>query len=92
MEQENLRHSFTKAVEERPKEWSSGFMEYYNNQGYGKNHGAEGLEGTLAVLGARSKLESKIFDTLKMDKVNINNTQFDLASLRTKVKDIVESM
>ena len=50
VEQNDLDHSFRKAVKERPKEWSEGFIEYYTNQGFGKKQGYNGLEGTLQVL------------------------------------------
>ncbi|WP_051505123.1 P-loop NTPase family protein [Paenibacillus durus] len=61
VEQNDLDHSFRKAVKERPKEWSEGFIEYYTNQGYGKKQGNKGLEGTLQVLKARRELEAEIF-------------------------------
>lgn len=77
VEQKDLRKSFEKAVQERPKEWSTGFIDYYNNQGYGKKHGAEGIEGTLAVLEARSQLESQIFDSLNMKKFKVDNSTFN---------------
>lgn len=65
--QNDINQSFIKAVRERQKEWSKGFMNYYNKQGLGLKLGAKGVAGTLEVLGARKKLESKIFAKLKMD-------------------------
>lgn len=47
VEQDNLEAAFRKAVQERPQEWSTGFFEYYTQQGYGKRCGLQGLEGTL---------------------------------------------
>ncbi|SDN40006.1 hypothetical protein [Bacillus sp. OK048] len=78
VDQQDLSQSFTKAVQERPKEWSNGFMNYYNDQGYGKMHGAKGMDGTIAVLKARNQLESTIYDELDMVKFKIDNSYFDL--------------
>jgi adenylate kinase family enzyme len=85
VEQNDLRKSFEKAVQERPKEWSTGFIDYYNNQGYGKEHGAEGQEGTLAVLEARSVLESKIFDALNIQKFKVDNSAFDFNGHKQRI-------
>jgi energy-coupling factor transporter ATP-binding protein EcfA2 len=91
VEQQDLSRSFKKAVQERPKEWSTGFMDYYTNQGYGKIHGAEGIEGTIAVLEARKQLESVIFNELDINKVIINNTQFDKDSYKNRIIEVLES-
>ncbi|MFD2443038.1 hypothetical protein ACFSO7_03485 [Bacillus sp. CGMCC 1.16607] len=90
VDQKDLSYSFTKAVQERPKDWSEGFMNYYNHQGYGKRCGAEGLEGTIAVLKARSELEAKIFEALKMEKYKIDNSEFDLESYKVEIMGIVK--
>ncbi|SEM20512.1 hypothetical protein SAMN05192533_101408 [Mesobacillus persicus] len=83
--QEDLRTSFTKAVQERPKEWFDGFTEYYTKQGYGKRQRAEGLDGTINVLEARAKLEAKIYDSIKFEKYKINNSDFDLLLHKTRI-------
>jgi hypothetical protein len=83
-----LSRSFKKAVQERPKEWSAGFMYYYNNQGYGKIHCAQGIEGTIAVLEARKQIESSIFNALNIKKVKIDNTQFDIDSHKNRIRDL----
>ncbi|MFJ5760979.1 hypothetical protein ACIQAA_18105 [Neobacillus sp. NPDC093182] len=88
VEQQDLSRSFKKAVQERPKEWSTGFMDYYTNQGYGKIHGAEGIEGTIAVLEARKQLESSIFNALAIKKVKIDNTQFDKDSHKNRITEV----
>jgi hypothetical protein len=78
VEQDNLEFSFRKAVQERPSEWSSGFIDYYTNQGYGKMHGYEGLEGTLKVLEERRSMEAEIVDALDIEKVKINNSTYKM--------------
>jgi hypothetical protein len=88
VDQQDLSHSFIKAVQERPKEWSTGFMDYYNNQGYGKIHGAQGIEGTLAVLEARKQLESSIFSALAIKKFKIDNNQFEMDSYKNRIMEI----
>jgi len=78
VDQDDLEFSFKKAIEERPKEWSSGFIDYYTNQGYGKERGYNGLEGTLKVLEARRAIEKEAFDLLKMKKQKINNSLYEM--------------
>lgn len=78
VEQNDLEHSFRKAVKERPKEWSEGFIEYYTNQGFGKKQGYDGLEGTLQVLKARKELEEEIFNDINIAKKKVDNSSYDL--------------
>ncbi|WP_419887470.1 hypothetical protein ACN6MT_18680 [Neobacillus niacini] len=87
VEQQDLSRSFKKAVQERPKEWSAGFMNYYNNQGYGKMHDAEGIDGTIAVLEARYQLETVIYNSLNLAKHRIDNTKFDRLLHESQLKD-----
>jgi energy-coupling factor transporter ATP-binding protein EcfA2 len=87
--QKDLSLSFKKAVKERPEEWANGFMGYYTNQGYGKKQGATGLEGTITVLKARQQLESKIYDSLKMTKFKLDNTEFNLALHKARLVDML---
>jgi hypothetical protein len=89
VEQQDLPRAFKKAVQERPKEWSNGFMDYYTHQGYGKIHGVEGIEGTIDVLEARKQFESSIFNALTIKKVKIDNTQFNKDSHKNRIIDVV---
>ncbi len=68
VEQDNLEFSFRKALKERNPEWATGIVDYYTNQGYGKEHNHSGVEGAIKVLEARRNLELEIFDMLKMKK------------------------
>ncbi|MFC4411624.1 hypothetical protein ACFOZY_14445 [Chungangia koreensis] len=90
VEQDDIRKSFTKAFHERPKEWAEGFVNYYNNQGYGKTIGAEGYEGTLSVLQTRSDLENRIFEQLPMEKLRINNSAFNMNGIKETLKKILD--
>ncbi|GGG09594.1 hypothetical protein GCM10010912_62580 [Paenibacillus albidus] len=74
VDKDDLELSFRKAVKERPEEWSKGFIEYYTNQGYGKEQGYKGLEGTLQVLKARRMLEEEILNGIKITKQKVNNS------------------
>jgi len=89
VDQDDLEFSFKKVMKERPGEWSSGFIDYYTNQGYGKERGYEGLEGTLKVLEARRAIESEIVDLLKIKKVKINNSLYDMEKYK---KIIMENL
>jgi hypothetical protein len=77
MDQPDVASTFYKAVEERPKDWSEGFIDYYTNQGLGKELGCIGASGTVQVLEDRRKLELEIFDVLQMNKRMIDNSQYD---------------
>ncbi|MDF9527959.1 hypothetical protein P9G36_22875 [Bacillus cereus] len=87
VEQDNLEFSFRKALKERTPEWSTGIIDYYTNQGYGKEHHHLGVEGAIKVLEARRNLELEIFDMLKMKKETINNTKYEIDSYRSMLKD-----
>ncbi|MGE1008530.1 hypothetical protein ACQGRT_14070 [Bacillus cereus] len=87
VEQDNLEFSFRKALKERNPEWSTGIVDYYTNQGYGKEHNHSGVEGAIKVLEARRNLELEIFDMLKMKKEKINNTKYEIDSYRSMLKD-----
>lgn len=87
VEQQDLSRSFKKAVQERTKEWSAGFMEYYNTQGYGKMNGAEGIDGTIEVLEARYQLETVIYNSLSLLKHRIDNTKFDRSLHESQIKE-----
>ncbi|MGM2686624.1 hypothetical protein [Bacillus cereus group sp. BceL004] len=87
VEQDNLEFSFRKALKERNPEWSTGIVDYYTNQGYGKEHNHSGVEGAIKVLEARRNLELEIFDMLKMKKEKINNTKYGIDSYRSMLKD-----
>lgn len=82
IEQDDLEHSFRKAVRQRPLEWSEGFIQYYTSQGYGLRQGHQGIEGTLRVLEARQKLEGIIYNRVNMDKIKVNNSSYDLPAYK----------
>ncbi|WP_043932350.1 hypothetical protein [Bacillus sp. EB01] len=89
VDQDTIDYSFRKAVMERPEDWSKGFISYYTEQGYGKDHNLAGLEGTLQVLKARQTLEKEIFDVLQMKKVLVSNSSFDLDNYKLKLQSVV---
>ncbi len=92
IEQDNLEYSFKKAYKERPKEWSSGFIDYYTNQGYGKKKGLIGLEGTISVLKARSDLEKEIYDQLQIKKTLINNSQYEITDYKSSLMEKLRTL
>ncbi|MGG3284425.1 hypothetical protein [Paenibacillus solani] len=87
VDQNDLEYAFRKALRERPKDWATGFSDYYTGQGYGKHHSLEGVEGTLKVLEARRKLEYRILDRLALNKLRIDNSLYDQETYRTKLID-----
>ncbi|ASA22289.1 hypothetical protein [Paenibacillus donghaensis] len=88
VQQQHLEQAFRKVVQERPKEWSEGFMEYYTTQGFGKNRGYSGLEGTLQVLKHRLELEQRIYESLDLAKIKVDNSAYD----RKHYKDVLTGL
>lgn len=85
IEQDDLEFSFRKVFNERAKEWSAGFIEYYTNQGYGKMKGYHGLDGTIKVLEARRDIERGIFDMLNIKKTKIDNSQYEAIKYKSMI-------
>lgn len=92
VEQDDLEFSFEKAVQERPKAWSDGFIDYYTNQGFGKEQKYNGKEGALAVLEERQKIEAEIYDRLSMTKFKVNNSTYDLVGYKKLLNDRLFSL
>ncbi|TCN26029.1 hypothetical protein [Mesobacillus foraminis] len=90
VDQKDVSKSFTKAAGERPEDWFNGFVQYYTQQGFGREIGADGLEGTLKVLQARKSLESVIYSKLQMKKTRLDNSQFEMASYRQDILNQLE--
>ncbi|MGN7175299.1 hypothetical protein BK139_22660 [Paenibacillus sp. FSL R5-0490] len=87
--QDNIDYSFKRAIKERPKSWSEGFIHYYTQQGYGKQNHLSGEEGTIKVLKARRKAEEEILKKLTIRKNLINNTAYDEHSHRIALKNVL---
>lgn len=92
VEQDDLEFSFEKAVQERPKAWSDGFVDYYTNQGFGKAQKYIGVRGALAVLKERQKLEAEIYDSLNMTKFKVNNSDYDLLGYKKLLNERLSSL
>ncbi|MCM3706100.1 hypothetical protein M3205_10145 [Cytobacillus firmus] len=89
--QDNVDYSFKKAVKERPKSWSEGFINYYTQQVYGKQNHLSGEEGTIKVLKARRKAEEEILKRLSIRKAVINNSAYDELSHETALENILNT-
>lgn len=87
--QDDLKFSFHKAIDERPKEWFDGFVNYYANQAYASENNYTGLEGTLKILEARKQLEMTILDELSIKNEVFNNSNYDIQSYQTTLSDIL---
>lgn len=89
VEQNDLDFSFQKAVQERPKEWSEGFIQYYTNQGFGRHHGYSGLEGTLQILKIRKQWEEEIYSNLNIAKEKVDNSSYNMDAYRQHFEKIL---
>ncbi|WP_017811926.1 P-loop NTPase family protein [Paenibacillus shenyangensis] len=92
IDQPDIRSVFEKAVRERPKTWSDGFIDYYTRQGLGKAKGYHGLDGTIQVLEERKNIELEIFDLLDMNKWKIDNAEYNMDQCQKKIRAILESI
>ena len=44
----------------------------------------------MKVIEARIKIESEVYDSLKLDKYKIDNTTFNIELLKQKINSIIE--
>jgi hypothetical protein len=91
IEQGFIKEYFSRAIDERPREWIDGFTHYYTNQGYGLCNNLKGLDGVIEILKARSKLEREIYNSLKLLKYKIDNSTFNLNLLKNRINSIIEN-
>lgn len=93
IDQEDVDRSFRKAVEERPKEWSEGFIHYYTEQdhSFAKSHGLTGVEGTVEVLRRKRELALEIMGGLRIHKRIINNTAYDPVKSKAELREILKT-
>ncbi|MGZ9584467.1 hypothetical protein [Paenibacillus marinisediminis] len=91
IDQDDLEGSFKKAVIERPKEWSEGFIQYYTNQWYGQSRKYEGIEGTLQILKERYQVEMNIYDQLTIPKVKVNNSEYDRDRCKQELSKVIQA-
>ena len=90
IDQKDIRSMFEKAVNERPKEWSDGFIQYYTKQGFGKMRGYHGFDGAVQVLRERKNIELEIFDLLEINKRKIDNSQYNIETCKEEVRRILD--
>ncbi|SDE66431.1 AAA domain-containing protein [Fontibacillus panacisegetis] len=90
IDQKDIRSTFEKAVDERPKEWSDGFIDYYTNQGFGKMQGYHGFDGAVQVLQERKNIELEIFNLLEINKRKIDNSQYNIEMCKEEIRKILD--
>ena len=90
VEQGDIKASFNRIVRERPKVWFEGFRDYYTNQGYGLANNLKGADGVIQVLEARSSIEYQVYNSLKLIKYKIDNSEFNIDLLKEKISCIVD--
>lgn len=90
IDQKDIRSTFEKVVNERPKEWSDGFIEYYTNQAFGKMQGYHGFDGVVQVLQERKNVELEIFNLLEINKQKIDNSQYNIETCKEEIRKILD--
>ncbi|HPF16128.1 MAG TPA: hypothetical protein P5107_08795 [Thermotogota bacterium] len=88
----DLKASFERIVQERPKSWYEGFEHYYANRGFGLYKGLSGINGILEVLNERLKLELDIFASLDMKKVLVEKSDDDQKRWSTITPSLFERL
>lgn len=91
LEQENIEASFKKVIDERPRAWFEGFIDYYTNQGYGLENNFNGVEGVIGILKERHAFEQEIYQSLPLNKYIIDNSAYDRSSHIKQIKSILET-
>ena len=89
IEQDDYEKVFKNAVEERPIEWKNFFIDYYTNQGYGKENNKKGLKGTIEVLKKRQEIEQKILNNLKIKYQVINNSNYNISKTEKMLEELI---
>ena len=89
VDQTDVEKSFRKALNERPTEWTDGFVSYYTNQAYGVNHSLSGVEGTIAILQARQALERQLLKTLPFRVEVFGNEEFSVKARQAWMKQLI---
>lgn len=89
IEQDDYEKVFKNAVEERPIEWKNFFIDYYTNQGYGKENNKKGLKGTIEVLKKRQEIEQKILNNLKIKYQIINNSNYNISKTEKRLEELI---
>lgn len=87
--QDDIDYSFKRAIKERPKSWSEGFIHYYTQQGYGMKNHLSGEDGTIKVLKARRQAEEEILKSLSIQKAILNNSGYDKSAHRAALENLL---
>ncbi|WP_145946779.1 hypothetical protein [Paenibacillus sp. Y412MC10] len=88
--QDDIRSTISRVTQERSEDWLRHITWYFTEQGFGKANGYHGVDGLCEVLKVRKEYELDIMDHLKIDKLTINNTEFDLEHVLQEVRGFLE--
>lgn len=84
--QDDIRSTISRVTQERSDDWLRHITWYFTEQGFGKANGYHGVDGLCEVLKVRKEYELDIMDHLKIDKLTINNTEFDWEPVLQEVR------
>ncbi|WP_054957332.1 hypothetical protein [Paenibacillus dakarensis] len=88
--QDDVKESLSRVIEERSEEWLQHVIWYFTQQGYGKDMGYQGFDGLCKVMDARKRYELRIMDHLNLDKLIINNSEYDWNIALVKVRGFLQ--
>ncbi|MBJ9993281.1 hypothetical protein [Paenibacillus sp. S28] len=88
--QDDIKSTINRVTQERSDDWLRHITWYFTEQGFGKAKGYHGVDGLCEVLKVRKEYELDIMDHLKIDKLTINNTEFDWEPVLQEVRGFLE--
>ncbi|MFC7677337.1 hypothetical protein [Paenibacillus sp. GCM10028914] len=83
--QDNVEKTISRVIGERPEEWLRHLIYYFTEQGYGKANHLVGMKGVYEVLEIRKTIELEILTKLEMNKMIINNSDFEWNEILKKI-------
>lgn len=72
LQNSKVKSRILEVAKERDDKWLESVIYYHTSQGYGKAHNLEGFDGYVSCLEERQKIELKILQYLKINKIIID--------------------
>ena len=87
---DSVRGTLQRVIESRPRQWLDAVIDYVTNQGYGKRHKLEGLEGVFCFYEMMQTLEDEITAQLDWRTLVVNNTDWDWERIHKQIGDFLQ--
>ena len=74
---QSVQGTLQRVIEERPKAWIEGVEGYVTQQGYGKAHQLDGMEGVFSFYQMMQDMETDLASQLDWNRLIIDNTHWE---------------